>query len=123
MAVAEPASRGSGIALRYRPGPPSMRVLSTIVASTNVTASVRRANSSPRSRGTRKTTAPIATPNRAATTPASGRAGRTGRPAVRRVAAAYTPAPKNAPWPKLKYPANPLRMLQLVASAIQWKTR
>ena len=26
------------------------------------------------------------------------------RPAVARVAVAYMPAPKNAPWPKLKYP-------------------
>jgi hypothetical protein len=36
---------------------------------------------------------------------------------------AYIPAPKKAPWPKLKYPEKPLRMVQLVASATQWKTR
>ena len=100
-----------------------MRVLSTIVARTNVTARVSSANSSPRSRRTRNTTAPIPTPKRAATSPASGRVGRSGRPALRSVAAAYIPAPKNAPWPKLKYPENPLRMPQLVASATQWKTR
>ena len=88
MTVVEPAIRGSGTALRYTPGPPSIRVLSTIVARTKVTASVRSANSSPRSRRTRKTTAPTLTPNRAAASPASGSAARMGRPAVRSMAAA-----------------------------------
>ena len=88
-----------------------------------MTASVSSANSSPRSRRTRKTTAPIPTPKRAAASPASGSVARNGRPAVASVAVAYIPAPKNAPWPKLKYPEKPLRMLQLVASATQWKTR
>ena len=104
MVVGDPRMRGSGTPLRYTPGPPSMRVLSTIVARTNVTASVSSANSSPRRLRTRKTTAPTATPNSAATRPARGSVARNGRPAVARVAVAYMPAPKNAPWPKLKYP-------------------
>jgi len=78
-------------------------VLSTIVASTKVTASVSRAKSSPRSRGRRNTTAPSATPKTAATSAAAGSVHRNGTPAlVTSVAVVYMPAPKNAPWPKEK---------------------
>ena len=66
-------------------------------------ASVSSPNSSPRSRRTRKTTAPMPTARSADTAPAAGSEARKGtaNPAVR-VAVVYTPAPKNAPWPKLK---------------------
>ena len=73
------------------------------MASTNVTASVSRPNSSPRSRFTRKTTAPMPAPSAAASTPATGSVARNGTPkAVASVAVVYMPAPKKAPWPKLK---------------------
>ncbi len=94
---------GTATAARKTPGPPSIRVLSTMVPSTNVTARVSSANSSPRSRRTRNTTAPIPRPRSAATTPAAGSVHANGNPKVTaRVAAVYMPAPKNAPCPNEK---------------------
>ncbi len=55
-----------------------MGVLSTIVASTNVAASVSSANSSPRTWRTRKTTAPSPSPSSAATSAAAGSVHRNG---------------------------------------------
>ena len=80
-----------------------MRVLRTIVANTNVIASVSRPNSSPRSRFTRNTTAPMPSPSSPASVPAAGSVSRNGTlKAVVSVAVVYMPAPKKAPWPKLK---------------------
>ena len=103
MPVGEASRRGNGTALRKTPGPPSMRVLSTMVPSTNVMASVSRPKSSPRSRFTRNTTAPIPAPRAAARMPAASSVHRNGTlKRVVSVAVVYMPAPKNAPWPKLK---------------------
>jgi hypothetical protein len=73
------AIRGTGTALRYTPGPPSIDVFSTIVASTKVTASVSNANSSPRTARTRNTTAPSARPSAVATAAATGSVARNGQ--------------------------------------------
>ena len=40
-----------------------------------------------------------------------------------RLAVAYMPAPKKAPWPKEKYPEKPERIAHEVASATQKNTR
>ena len=61
------------------PGPPSIGVLSTMVARTNVTASVSSANSSPRTRFTRNTTAPSAIASSAASGAATGSVARNGQ--------------------------------------------
>jgi hypothetical protein len=80
-----------------------MRVLRTMVASTKVMASVRRPKSSPRRRRTRNTTAPMPSASRADSNPAMGSVQRNGILAeAARVAVVYMPAPKKAPWPKLK---------------------
>src|SRR3546814_6789855 len=104
------------------PGPPSMRVLSTMVPTTKVMASVSSANSSPRTDLTRNTTAPSAMPSRAASSAAAGRVQRNGQ---FRLAASpaevYMPMPKNAPCPKEKYPEYPERMFQDKARIIQWQ--
>ena len=77
-----------------------------MVARTNVIARVRRPNSSPRSRFKRNTTTPMPTLRRPATTAEMGRVARNGSPNVAAsVVVVYIPAPKNAPCPKLKYPA------------------
>ena len=74
-----------------------------MVASTNVIASVSNPNSSPRSRFTRKTTAPMPALSSAATAAATGSVARNGTPnAAASVVVVYMPAPKNAPCPKLK---------------------
>ena len=94
---------GSRTPPRFTPCPPSSGVLSTMVASTNVTASVSSANSSPRRRPTRNTTAPMPIPNSAATSAATGSVQRKGMPNwPASVAVVYIPAPKNAPWPNEK---------------------
>src|SRR3989442_1218807 len=59
-------------AARNTPGPPSIPVLRAMVDSTNVTASVRRPKSSPRTPRTRNTTAAMAAPRSPATSPAAG---------------------------------------------------
>ena len=98
MPFGEGTSFGIGTLLRYTPGPPSIGVLSTIVASTNVMASVRSPKSSPRSLLTRKTTAPIPAASSAATRAAIGKVARNGRPnADVSVDVVYIPAPKYAP--------------------------
>ena len=71
--------------------------------STVITASVSRANSSPRVRPTLNTTAPSPMPNRAASTPATGSVQRKGQSSLpASTAVVYMPMPKNAPWPKEK---------------------
>ena len=64
---------------------------------TKVTASVSRANSSPRSRFMRNTTVPMPTPSNAAIAAATGTVTRNGTFAlVVSVAVVYMPTPKNA---------------------------
>ena len=82
MAAGAPNRAGIGTAARNTPGPPSILVFSAMVDSTNVTARVRRAKSSPRTPYTRKTTAATATPKIAATRPATGSVQRNGMPAL-----------------------------------------
>ena len=80
-----------------------MAVLPMMVATTKVTASVSSANSSPRTPCTRNATAPTPTPMAAATSAATGKVQRNGQSNLAAsVAEVYTPAPKNAPWPKEK---------------------
>ena len=87
------------------PGPPSIGVLRMIVETTKVTARVSRAKSSPRSARTLKMIAPSATPRSAGTAAAKGSVHRNGQPSLpASTAVVYTPAPKNAAWPKEKYP-------------------
>ena len=101
--VGDPMMAGSGTALMKTPPPPSIGVLRMMVAMTKVTASVSRAKSSPRRRFSRKTTAPMPTPNRAAMAPAAGTVARKGTPnLVVSVAVVYMPTPKKAAWPRLK---------------------
>ncbi len=46
--------------------------------------------------------------------------GNSGQPRfTARVATEYTPTPKKAPWPKLKYPLKPVNRFQLEACEIQ----
>ena len=68
--------------MRYTPGPPSIGVLCTMVATTKVTASVSSAKNSPRSPRTRNTTAPSATPSSAETPAAAGSVARKGQPSL-----------------------------------------
>ena len=85
------------------PGPPSMRVFSTMVPTTKVMASVSSANSSPRTDLTRNTTEPRAMPSSAAIRAAAGRVQRKGQFRLAdSPAEVYMPMPKNAPWPKEK---------------------
>ena len=74
-------SRGSGTALMKTPPPPSIGVLRMMVAITKVMASVSSANSSPRSRRTRNTTAPMPTrQQRRAARPRPAASSRNGQP-------------------------------------------
>ncbi len=75
---------GIGTALMNTPAPPSIGVLRMMVATTKVTARVSSANSSPRSRFMRNTTAPMATPSSAAIAAAIGTVGRNGTLRLRR---------------------------------------
>ena len=97
MPDADGAILGIGTALSITPGPPSIGVLSTMVAITKVTASVSTANSSPSSARTRKMMAPSTTPNSAGTAAANGKVQRSDQPnLVPSTAVVYTPMPKNA---------------------------
>ena len=89
---------GTATAAIETPGPPSIRVLSTIVPTTKVMASVSRANNSPRTALTLKTTAPSAAPNSAASAAATGKVARNGQfRFAAKPAEVYMPMPKKAP--------------------------
>ena len=80
-----------------------MRVFSTMVPTTKVTASVSKANNSPRTDLTRNTTTPKPTPSKAANKAAAGKVHKKGQLRLAaRPAEVYMPMPKNAPWPKEK---------------------
>ena len=70
---------GTFTAASETPLPPSMGVLTTIVPTMNVTASVSSAKTSPRMPLTRKTLAPTKTPSTAATAAATGSVHRNGQ--------------------------------------------
>ena len=71
---------GSGTALMNTPPPPSIGVLRMMVAMTKVTARVSSANSSPRSRRRRNTTAPMPAASRRPSAAAIGTVTRKGTP-------------------------------------------
>ena len=80
-----------------------MRVFSTMVPTTKVTASVSSANSSPRTDLTLNTTTPRPRPSKAAISAAAGRVHKKGQfRLAARPAEVYMPMPKKAPWPNEK---------------------